>query len=214
MTSDPSNWRLYVATCAELGHSHCEGARAALAGGAQVIQLRDKGASGAELFELACTLRELCQPYDAALVVNDRVDVALAAGAHGVHVGQADLPATETRRLVGADVILGVSATTLAEALTAEAQGADYIGFGPVFDARTTKPDAAEPAGLEGLAEACMRCRVPIIAIGGINPANAAAVMAAGATGIAVISAVVGQDDPETATRALIRIVAPSTTSP
>jgi thiamine-phosphate pyrophosphorylase len=203
--SDVKDWGAYVLTDATLSHgrSHVEVAREAIAGGADVIQFREKDAPGRVLYEIAREIRRLTDDAGVPFIVNDRVDVALAAVADGVHVGQDDLPATEARRLIGPDRILGVSAASLEEALSAERDGADYIGFGPVFEARGTKPDAAPPRGLELLAGVCDQCAVPVIAIGGIDHGNVARVIAAGAAGVAVISGVVGARDIAAAVRDL-----------
>jgi thiamine-phosphate pyrophosphorylase len=205
MRPDVRGWSVYVLTDATLSHgrSHVEVARAAIAGGADAIQLREKDAPGRVLCEIAAEIRRLTRDAGVSFIVNDRVDVALAAGADGAHVGQDDLPAAEARRLIGPDRILGVSALSLEEALSAEREGADYVGFGPVFEARGTKPDAPPPAGLERLAEACARCAVPVIAIGGIHHGNVARVITAGAAGVAVISGVVGARDIAAAVRDL-----------
>jgi len=201
----PREWRLMVVTDERLsrGRSHLEIARAAIAGGADAIQLRDKQAQGRRLLELARELRQLCRSEGVALVVNDRVDVALAVAADGVHVGQADLPAVEARRLLGRGAFVGVSATTTDEAERAERDGADYVGFGPVYEARGSKPDAGAPLGLAALREARGRCAVPLIAIGGIDATRAGEVMCHGASGVAVISAVVAATDVAAAARAV-----------
>jgi thiamine-phosphate pyrophosphorylase len=203
--SDVKSWGTYILTDATLsrGRSHVEVAAEAIAGGADVVQFREKDAPTRLLYEIARQIRRLTHDAGVPFIVNDRVDVALAAGADGVHVGQEDLPATEARRLIGPDRILGVSAASLEEALRGERDGADYIGFGPVFEARATKPDAVPPRGLELLAEVCDRCAVPVIAIGGINHGNVARVIAAGAGGAAVISGVVGARDIAAAVRDL-----------
>jgi thiamine-phosphate pyrophosphorylase len=205
LRSGVRSWRAYVLTDAALarGRSHAEVARQAMAGGADVVQLREKAASTRALYGIAREIRGITRDAGVPFIVNDRVDVALAAGADGVHVGREDLPAVEVRRLIGPDRILGVSAASLEEALSAEREGADYVGFGPVFEARGTKPDAAAPLGLEALARACERCSVPVIAIGGVDHGNVALVIAAGAAGVAVISAVVGAPDIGAAVRDL-----------
>ncbi|MBM4430478.1 MAG: thiamine phosphate synthase, partial [Chloroflexi bacterium] len=184
------NWTLYVLTDAGLsrGRSHLQVVRAAIEGGATAIQYREKQASTRCQLEEALALRRLTREAGVPFIVNDRLDVALAAEADGLHVGQDDLPATIARRWMGRDKILGVSATNLQEALQAEQDGADYLGAGPVF-ATPTKADAAPPMGVEGLAEICRRVSIPVVAIGGINAENAAAVIKAGADGVAVISA-------------------------
>lgn len=202
------DWTLYVITDAKLsrGRSHLEVIRAAIAGGATIVQYREKEGTTRQLVEEARALRELTRQAGVPLIVNDRVDIALAVDADGVHVGQDDMPAPLARKLMGPGKIVGVSATNLEEALQAERDGADYIGAGPVF-ATPTKPDAAPPIGLEGLAEICRRVSIPVIAIGGINEENAAAVIAAGADGVAVVSAIVAAPDVEAAARRLREVV-------
>ncbi|MFB3853749.1 MAG: thiamine phosphate synthase [Vicinamibacterales bacterium] len=202
---DPGNWRLYVLTDERLsrGRPHSEVAREAIRGGADAVQLRDKAASGRALFDLAVQIGEMARSAGVPFIVNDRVDIALAAGADGVHVGQDDLPASAARSLIPPTMILGVSATTPDEATAAERDGADYIGFGPVFEARESKPDTIAPLGLELLREVCRACTVPVIAIGGVDRSNIESVMQAGATGVAVISSVVAADDMAAAARTL-----------
>jgi len=205
----PSEWRLYIITDEVLakGRSHAEIARAAIAGGADVIQLRDKSASSRKLYETAKVIRELTRQAHIPFIVNDRLDIALACDADGLHVGQEDLPAPLARRLLGPDRILGVSATTLEQALQAERDGADYLGVGPVFEARGTKPDAGEPLGLDLVRSVHRHCQKPIVAIGGINHENVGRVIKAGADAAAVISAVVAAEDIEEAVRSLRKAV-------
>ena len=181
-------------------------ATAALAGGATVIQLRDKRASTRTLVEEGMALRALTRERGALLIVNDRVDVALAVDADGVHVGQEDLPAALARRMLGPDRILGVSIATLQETEEAVAAGADYLGVGPVF-ATATKADAGPATGTHLLTECARRFALPLIAIGGITVANAAQVILAGASGIAVITAVVHAEDVTDAAQQLRRVV-------
>ncbi len=199
----PGRWRLYVITdeTVSLGRSHVEIAEAAIRGGADVVQLRDKAASGGTLYRVALALRKLTREAKVPLIVNDRLDIALAADADGVHLGQADLPATVARSLLGPARILGVSADTLEEALRAERDGADYLGVGPVFEARKTKADAGEPLGLDLIIRVRKECRLPIVAIGGIDARNARRVREAGADSAAVISAIVAADDIARAAR-------------
>ena len=196
------DWTLYVITDRRWGKSHLEVARAAIEGGATAIQLRDKEATTRELIEAGLALRELTRERGVAFIVNDRVDVALAVDADGVHVGQDDMPATLARKLVGPDRVVGVSASTVEEALQAEAEGADYISASPVFST-PTKPDAAPPIGLDGLRAFVEAVHVPVIAIGGINESNVEEVIGAGAAGVAVISAVVAAPDIVAAARRL-----------
>jgi thiamine-phosphate diphosphorylase len=201
--SSPVRWRLYVITDEQVGRgrSHLQIAEAAILGGADVLQLRDKESSGGRLFRVALQLRKLTREAKVPLIVNDRLDIALAVDADGVHLGQADLPASVARDIMGSGMILGVSAETVAEAVAAEKDGADYLGVGPVFDARGTKPDAGEPQGLELIANVRRHCRLPIVAIGGIDADNARKVLEAGADAAAVISAIAAADDIEEAAR-------------
>ncbi|MGC8873622.1 MAG: thiamine phosphate synthase [Chloroflexia bacterium] len=202
------DWTLYVITDAKLsrGRSHVEVIRAAILGGATIVQYREKEGSTRQLLQEAQALRELTWEAGVPFIVNDRVDIALAVDADGVHVGQEDMPARVARRLMGPGKIVGVSASNLQEALEAEAEGADYIGAGPVF-ATPTKPDAAPPMGLQTLAEICRRVTIPVVAIGGIHEGNAASVVAAGAAGVAVVSAIVVAPDVEDAARRLRAVV-------
>jgi thiamine-phosphate pyrophosphorylase len=205
----PGLWRLYVITDpkASRGRSDLQVAEAAIAGGADVLQLRDKEASSGRLYRVALRLRELTRDAGIPFIVNDRLDIALAADADGVHVGQTDLPASVVRKIMGPAGILGVSVDTVEEALLAEQAGADYLGVGPVFEARGTKPDAGPPLGVDGIARIRRRCGLPIVAIGGINVDNARTVREAGADAAAVISAIVASDDIADAARRLKRIL-------
>ncbi|MBE0569645.1 MAG: thiamine phosphate synthase [Deltaproteobacteria bacterium] len=205
----PARWRLYVITDERVsrGRSHLQVAEAAILGGADVLQLRDKESSSGRLFQVAVQLRKLTREAKVPLIVNDRLDIALAADADGVHVGQADLPASVARGIMGPGRILGVSAETVAEAMAAQEDGADYLGVGPVFEARGTKPDAGLPLGLDLIAEIRRHCRLPIVAIGGINAENARKVREAGADAAAVISAVASADDIARAARQLKRLL-------
>jgi len=184
---------LYIITGAypELGRSHLDVARAALEGGADAIQLRAKDLGGRDMLELSLHIREMVDRSgkDCLFMVNDRVDVALAAGADGVHLGQDDLPAADARTLIGGDMILGVSAVTPEMAEKAQDEGADYLGVGPAFPT-PTKPDAGIVIGIEGIQNTSQAVDVPVVAIGGINQSNAVQVLEAGVDGIAVISAV------------------------
>ena len=202
------NHALHVLTDEQLsrGRATVDVVRAALAGGATVIQLRDKTASTRRLIELGRALREITHEAGATFIVNDRADVALAVDADGVHVGQNDLPARAARRIVGAERVVGVSASSVAEAIQAERDGADYIGAGTVF-ATGSKPDAGAPIGLDGLAQIVRAVSIPVVAIGGVNSANAADCIAAGAVGVAVISAVVSAENVEAAARRLREVV-------
>lgn len=181
--------------------THVQLAELAIAGGADIIQLRQKQGTTRELVEVALQMQEVCTGYGVPLIVNDRVDVALAARAAGAHLGQEDLPIAVARRLLPAG-LLGASARTPEKILEAVRSGADYIGFGPIY-ATSSKPNAEQPKGLEGLRRMCDLTTCPVIAIGGINEQTAFEVVCAGAHGIAVLSAVCCQPDPASATRRL-----------
>ncbi len=191
-----ANYELYVITDESLskGLSHVEIARRAIAGGADAIQLRDKSMSGKDLMQAAKELRTITKNAGVAFIVNDRLDVALLCGADGVHLGQDDLPAKLVRTIVPEGFILGVSARTVEEAVLAEQEGADYIGLGPICDT-SSKDDAGNGCGFNVISEVKRQVSIPVIAIGGLGPANAEKAIIAGADGLAVISAVVSQDD-------------------
>jgi len=182
--------------------SHLELARMAIRGGADTIQFRQKTGATREMIEIVRQLKQLCINSGATLIVNDRIDVAVAADADGVHLGQDDFPIPLARKLLGESRIIGGSAATLEEAQKCLAEGADYIGFGPVYPT-ASKADAAPATGIKLLKQAVEAIPLPIIAIGGVNVENTPEVIRAGARGIAVISAVCCQEDPEQATRAL-----------
>jgi thiamine-phosphate pyrophosphorylase len=184
---------------------------AAVEGGVTAVQLRRKDHSARAFVEEVQALLAELRPRGIPLIVNDRVDIALAAGADGVHVGQDDLPAPDVRRMVGEGLIVGLSVTNVAEALALDPAIVDYAGVGPVF-ATPTKPDAAPPLGIAGTRIVCDVLTVPAVAIGGIGPMNAADVLTTGVAGVAVISAICGVDDPRaSATRlaALARAARP-----
>lgn len=205
----PGLWRLYVIIDpkASRGRSDLQVAEAAIEGGADVLQLRDKEASSGRLYRVALQLRRLTRDAGIPFIVNDRLDIALATDADGVHVGQTDLPASVVREIMGPARILGVSVNTVEEAVLAERDGADYLGVGPVFEARGTKPDAGLPLGVDRIARIRRRCSLPIVAIGGINAENARTVREAGADAAAVISAIVAADDIAHAARRLKHIL-------
>jgi thiamine-phosphate diphosphorylase len=190
-------WDLYVITDEGLGggRTHEEQARAALDGGAGLIQLRDKAASSRRLYEAAVAIREMTQAAGALLIVNDRLDIALAADADGLHVGPDDLPVSVARRLLRPGMILGASSGTVEEAIAAEQDGADYLGVGAVYEARGSKADAGAPVGPERVGAIRQSVQIPIVGIGGIKVENAAPVIAAGADGVAVITGVVAAPD-------------------
>lgn len=179
-------------------------ARAALRGGARALQLRDKRASARELVGLGDTLRSVTNEFGALLFVNDRLDVALAVGADGAHLGDDDLPIVAARRVVPAGFLLGRSVDDRDQARSAEAEGADYLGLGPVF-ATASKTDTGPVLGLDGLAAVVGSVGVPLIAIGGIDAERAGPVARTRVDGIAVIGAVMAAPDPEVAAARLLR---------
>ena len=180
--------------------------KAALAGGADVIQLRDKSLSGRDLYGLALDMGARVRASRATFIINDRLDIALAAGADGVHLGQSDLPVAAARSLTLPSFIVGASVGSVEEAVAAERDGADYIALSPVFST-PTKDDAGPGHGLEVLSEIRAAVGIPVIAIGGVNSANVKDVVAAGADGVAVISAVLGAEDVEAAARSIRELV-------
>jgi thiamine-phosphate pyrophosphorylase len=177
-------------------------AKRVLRGGCAALQLRDKRSDDAQFLALGRGLADACRARGVPFIVNDRFWLAAELQASGVHVGQADAAIERVRQSVGAGVSIGVSARTLEQALDAERRGADLIGFGPVFATATRLP--VEPAvGLAALADVCRALRLPVVAIGGVTIANAAAVASSGAAMGAVISALAHASDPQTAARDL-----------
>lgn len=198
---------LYVITDEKigLGRSHIFLAEEALKGGATVIQLRDKEKSGRELYKIGVKLREITKKYGGLFIVNDRLDIALAAGADGVHLGMNDLPISVARRIAGNNFIIGASVSSPEEAILAEKEGADYISAQSVFE--TSSKEDVKVIGLEGLKAIVKVSSLPVIAIGGINRDNVRDVMKTGVKGIAVISAVVSKEDVRSATEELKKLI-------
>jgi len=195
---------LYVITDEKIGRgrSHAELARLSCAGGADAIQLRDKFRSSGELCSVGREIRAITRKEGALFIVNDNLDVALACGADGVHLGQGDMAAGRARKIAPRPFVIGISAGTVAEAVAAEDAGADYVALSPVF-ATASKDDAGPGQGLFVLREMTEAVSIPVIAIGGITKENAGNVIAGGADGVAVISAVVAQPDVTAAARDL-----------
>ena len=176
----------------------------AVAGGVASVQLREKTLSTRDFVEAAARLVALLAPTQTPLIINDRLDVALAAGAQGVHLGQSDLPAELARKILGPGAIIGLSVETWADVERAEGQPVDYLGVSPVF-ATPTKADTQRPWGLEGVARIRAFSRHPLVAIGGLNESNIGQTVRAGAVGIAVVSAICAAADPRVAAQALVR---------
>jgi thiamine-phosphate pyrophosphorylase len=184
-----------VATCA-----------AALGGGITAVQLRAKEWPDRDLLAAALALAPLCRAHDALFIVNDRVDIALASGAHGVHLGVDDLPVDAARRLLGPDAVLGYSPESDADRVRAEQAGADYLGVGPVYGT-ATKSDAGDAIGLDGLRRAVAATPLPVIGIGGISIERAAEVASTGAVGVALVGAVFFASDPRAAAARLTEVL-------
>ncbi len=208
MSRPPFDLGVYLVTDrpALLGRDLLEVVAAAVADGASLVQLREKAAATREFVELARAVLAVTRPRGVPLLVNDRLDVALAAGADGVHVGQDDMHPADVRALLGPDALIGLSVTGEAETRAAAGLPVDYLGAGPVF-ATATKKDAGAPQGLAGLSRMVALAEVPVVAIGAITLANAASVLATGVAGLAVVSAVCSAADPAVAAAALRRIV-------
>ncbi len=198
------NYDLYVITDTTLsgGRSHEEIARLAIEGGADVIQLRDKTCSTRRLVREGKRVREVTLRTGTPFIINDRLDVAIACGADGVHLGYDDLPVSSARAIVPQGFIIGVSVGSADEAIQAVKEGADYLAASPVFPT-AQKAEAVIHCGLEGIRHIRAAVSVPLVAIGGIGRGNICDVIGAGADGVAVISAVVGQPDIRSAARAL-----------
>lgn len=179
-------------------YSHAEIATLAIDGGADAIQFRQKTGGIRHITEEAVRASMVCRERSVAFIVNDRIDVALACEADGVHLGQSDMRISAARRILGDSFIIGATAATLNQALRAVDEGADYIGFGPVFPTRS-KRNPASVKGLAKLAQVCEKVEIPIIAIAGITRSRVADVIGAGAYGVAVMTAVTTSDDPASA---------------
>jgi thiamine-phosphate pyrophosphorylase len=177
---------------------------AALRGGVKAVQLRDKQASNAELIEQGRALKALLAGTGVPLIVNDRLEVAVAIDADGLHLGQSDASPSDARELLGAEAILGLSVQTAEQLSSPEVSLVDYLGVGPVF-ATATKPDHSPPLGFDGLAALCAAAPLPVVAIGGLSAEHAGPVWRAGGIGMAVVSAICAAADPEQATREIAR---------
>jgi thiamine-phosphate pyrophosphorylase len=207
MNSDKDTLLLYAVTDRKWTgrQTLAEQVESALKGGATFVQLREKTLDYDAFLEEAKIIKEICGRYNVPFVINDNVDIAIAADADGVHVGQDDMDAGSVRKKLGADKIIGVSAQTVEQAVLAEKNGADYLGVGAVFPTES-KDDAAEVTK-ETLAAICKAVSIPVVAIGGVSQSNVHTLEGSGIVGIAVISAIFGQDDIESATAELKKAV-------
>jgi thiamine-phosphate pyrophosphorylase len=178
----------------------------AVKGGVSMVQLREKDTPTKEFYHLACSLMKLLKPYNIPLIINDRLDIAIASNADGLHIGQSDMPYSIVRKILGKDKIIGLSVETIEQAREANNLDVDYIGLSPVFST-DSKKDINTPLELEGIKEIASFTKHPTVAIGGINKANTADIIKNGANGIAVISAIVSQEDPRKAAEELKSII-------
>lgn len=200
------NYSIYLVTddgCLQ-GRELLDCVREALEGGVTLVQYRAKTASSAEMYAEALQLKALCDSFNVPLIINDRLDIAMAVGAAGVHLGQDDLPCAAARKLLGEDYIIGVSAHNPAEAKAALQSGADYLGCGAVFGT-ATKADVKK-LGTDGLAAICKAKGLPVVGIGGVTADNYREVRAAGADGAAIVSGILAQPDIRTTVRAIARV--------
>lgn len=176
----------------------------AIKGGTSIVQLREKTASTKDFYQLALKVKEITTKYDVPLLINDRMDIALAVDSEGVHLGQDDMPADIARKIIGDDKILGVSASTVEEAIKAQIDGADYIGSGAVFP--TATKDDADSVSKEELKSIVDSIDIPVVAIGGITIENASELKDTGIAGFSVVSAIMSADDPKEASQKLREI--------
>ncbi|MDI1245220.1 MAG: thiamine phosphate synthase [Rhodoferax sp.] len=192
--------RLYLVTdqTSLRGRTLADVVLAAVQGGVSCVQLREKALATRDFVALALAMKDILAPFNVPLVINDRLDVALACGAHGVHLGQSDMPVARARQLLQPEVFIGLSVENLGDVARAASQPVDYLGISPVY-ATPTKTDTAAPWGLAGVRQVRTLIRLPLVAIGGIHQGNAAAVLQAGADGLAVVSAICSAPDPQAA---------------
>lgn len=202
------DYSLYLVTDRTLarGRTTLDVVRAAVRGGVTCVQLREKRCSTREFFQEAEAVKQFLESADIPLIINDRLDVALAVGADGVHLGQKDMPLTSARAIAGDHLIIGISVESTADAVEAEKNGADYLGVSPIYDT-PTKTDTAPALGLGGLSEIRQAVSLPLVGIGGLDENSVGAVIQNGADGVAVVSAIVAADDPEAASRRLYHAI-------
>ena len=208
MKPESIDYSLYLVTDRDLsrGRATLKVVIAGVTGGVTCVQLREKNCSTRTFIKEALSVKQYLKKHNIPLIINDRVDVAQAIGADGVHLGQTDMPLTMAKDILKGSMIIGISVESLEDAIRAEKDGADYIGISPIF-ATPTKTDTSPPLGLEGLKEISRAVSLPKVAIGGLNKENAGEVILNGANGIAVVSAIVSADDPRKAAKELSYIV-------
>lgn len=198
------DYTLYLVTDRDVlkGRDLCEAIEASIKGGVTLVQLREKDISSLDFYNLAMAVKKITDKHNVPLIINDRIDIALAVDAAGVHVGQSDIPTKVARKIIGEEKILGISAATLEEAKLAEAEGADYLGIGAVFPTDTKKD--ARSVSLELLGEIKKSLTVPVVGIGGISESNVELLKESKIDGVAVVSAILGKDDIEQAAKNMI----------
>lgn len=208
MTPENIDYSLYLVTDRGLsgGRPTRDIVESAIRGGVTCVQLREKSAATKDFIREAIGIKGLLAAAGIPLIINDRLDVALAVRADGVHLGQKDMPLEMARAITGDRLIIGISVESAEDAAAAEKGGADYLGVSPIY-ATPTKTDTAPALGLEGLSEIRRTVKLPLVAIGGLNRDNAAAAIRSGADGIAVVSAIVAAVDPEQAANDLARVI-------
>jgi len=202
------DYSLYLVTDRGLsrGRRTLDIVKAAVKGGVTCVQLREKACGTREFIDQALSIKDFLKSRQIPLIINDRLDVAQAVGADGVHLGQSDMPFSMAKKIAREDMVIGISAESLADAVHAEKEGADYIGVSPIYKT-PTKTDTAPPLGLSGLSEIRKAVNIPLVGIGGLNAANCGQVIENGADGVAVVSAIVAADDPELSARHLKQII-------
>ncbi|MGB5989838.1 MAG: thiamine phosphate synthase [Marinifilaceae bacterium] len=199
---------LYLVTDRDLsmGRSLEEIVEEAVKGGITMLQLREKNTSTADFYKIACSLKNLLKGHNIPLIINDRLDIAIASDADGLHIGQSDMPYSVVRKILGKDKIIGLSVETIEQAREANELDVDYIGLSPVFSTNT-KTDINTPLELEGIREIASFTKHKTVAIGGINTQNTRDIIKNGADGIAVVSAIISQDNPRMAAAELKKII-------
>lgn len=201
------DYKLYLVTDRGIlkGRDLFKAVEAAIKGGVTLVQLREKDISTLDFYNIAVKMKVLTKHYNVPLIINDRLDIAISADADGLHIGQSDLPLEVARKLLGKEKILGYSVSSIDEAVYGEKNGADYLGAGPVYPTGS-KLDAVSPIGIDNLGRIVKGVSIPVVGIGGIGISNLSEVKAAGAKGISLISAVLGKDDIQGASRELVGV--------
>ena len=208
VNSTQIDYSLYLVTDRNLsrGKTTLDIVKLAVRGGVTCVQLREKDCTTREFINEALAIKDFLKTSKIPLIINDRLDVAQAVGAEGIHLGQSDMPFSMAKTIVGNSMIIGISAESVKDAIQAEKEGADYIGVSPIYKT-PTKTDTAPPLGLPGLREIRKAVNIPLVGIGGLNKSNVYDVIKNGGDGVAVVSAIVSADDPEESSRALRSII-------